>query len=257
MSKFKGFVILCFWLTIAQTGSAGNNKTFNRVVGTAQKESRILACNYPEFSFHLPQLAGNFRLGIQCGERSSWSEALKSVSVKEKNGNLTYVIRDALLGNGILTVRVVGLTYSAGLIMEVEAKDVPPTLQLIWSFGGCYGKVLNDKTDSRMKPIYCKDNVFSVEGTAFICYYGESMKLKVIRGVTPPASDIRLSDAHRQDTPLLLYQSGKKTDAPVLAAACAIKSNEKLYFCFYTQNKEADYNYYMLPALFTREFNKE
>lgn len=62
-------------------------------------------------------------------------------------------------------------------------------------------------------------NVFSVEGQAFTCYYGESMKLRTLQAVTP-TDDIRLSNGRQDKTPLLLYES-KRTDRPVLAEAPA------------------------------------
>ena len=62
-------------------------------------------------------------------------------------------------------------------------------------------------------------------------------------------------------TPLMLYESGKRTDRPVLAGRCSLSPassrNEgskpfRLYFCFYEQNEKADYNYYMLPDIFAK-----
>jgi hypothetical protein len=94
-------------------------------------------------------------------------------------------------------------------------------------------------------------NVFSVEGQAFTCYYGESMKLRTLQAVTP-TDDIRLSNGRQDKTPLLLYESGKRTDRPVLAGRCPLAANSKLYFCFYEQNARADYNYFMLPDLFAK-----
>lgn len=59
----------------------------------------------------------------------------------------------------------------------------------------------------------------------------------------------------------MLYESGKRTDRPVLAGRCSLSPassrNEgskpfRLYFCFYEQNEKADYNYYMLPDIFAK-----
>ena len=86
------------------------------------------------------------------------------------------------------------------------------------------------------------------------------MKLRTLQAVTP-SDDIRLSNGHKDETPLMLYESGKRTDRPVLAGCCnlsPIPSQEKvtkplrLYFCFYEQNEKADYNYYMLPDIFAK-----
>lgn len=98
-----------------------------------------------------------------------------------------------------------------------------------------------------------KDNVFNVEGTQVTIYHGKVMQLKVTNLIVPSASSIRLSDGHKQDTPLTLFTSGKKTDVPVLAATCLIRKGEKVYFCAYKQNAKADYADYMLPELFYQE----
>lgn len=251
-------------LTSISLLAGGNNRDFELIVTGTKAEPRILGCKAPEFSFHLPQMAGNFRLGIADGTTGLWGSDLKKISVKKEKASLKdtkevknkfiYTLQDPLLGNGQVIVRVVGISDSNGIVLEVEAENIPNETRLMWSFGGCYGKVLEDPTQSKLEPVYCKYNVFSVEGTAFSAYYGESMRLRIIHGVTPLDSDIRLSDAHQQQTPLAFYKSGKKTDAPALAASTPLKNGEKLYFCFYTQNKKADYNYYMLPELFNRMF---
>lgn len=66
-----------------------------------------------------------------------------------------------------------------------------------------------------------------------------------------------LSRTHvnRQESPLALHDSSKKTEAPVLTAIIPLKNNNKEYFCIYRQNAKADYNYFMLPELFEKELN--
>lgn len=257
MSKLKFIFIALTLLATIPAVAGGNKRDFDIRISGDQSAPRILGCQAPEFSFHLPQMAGNFRMGIAGNPNSRWGSELKEVTLKREKNRLVYVLKDPLLNNGKVTVKVAGLSDSDGIIVEAEAENIPEQMQLIWSFGGCYGQVLENKTDSRMEPAYCKYNVFSVEGTAFTVYYGESMNLKVIQGVTPLDSRICLSDAHQQQTPLTLFQSGKVTDAPALAATVPLKNKQKLYFCFYTQNSKADYNYYLLPETFEREFNKK
>ena len=126
--------------------------------------------------------AGTFRLGISKGNESHWlkpKEKIRGVSFQWK-----------------------ALPDSRGFILEVEVASAPEADALFWSFGDC-------QPDSDI-------NVFSVEGQAFTCYYGESMQLRTLQAVTP-TDDIRLSDGHKDATPLMLYESGKRTDRPVLA----------------------------------------
>ena len=81
------------------------------------------------------------------------------------------------------------------------------------------------------------------------------MQLKVTNLIVPSASSIRLSDGHKQHTPLALFTSGKKTDAPVLAATCLIRKGEKVYFCAYKQNAKADYATTCYQHCFTKKSN--
>lgn len=260
MSKIKNIVVfgltVIFPFLLSHAGNVENKKKFNIILSGNTNERCVLACETPELSLHFPQMAGNFKLGIIAGTQSRRASDFESIKVKKEKGKIIYTLKDKLLQKGIVIIRVASLSDSEGFVMEVESSGLPADIDLFWSFGGCYGKILPDKTQSHLEPAYCKYNVFSVEGNAFTVYYGESMKLKVVQGIVPPDSDIRLSDAHKQSTPLEFYNSGKKTDAPALTAVCKLNDNEKVYFCFYMQNKKADYNYFMLPELFAKEFNK-
>lgn len=140
--------------------------------------------------------------------------------------------------------RVEGLVFrtkilpdTRGIILEVSVVQASSTDTLCWSFGDCL-------PDADV-------NVYSVEGQAFTCYYGESMKLRTLQVLTP-TDDIRLSDGRRNATPRQLYASGKRTERPLLAGRCPLRQGDKLYFCFYEQNDKADYNYFLLPELFAR-----
>ena len=161
--------------------------------------------------------AGTFKLGISKGNESHW------LKPKEKIQGITFQWK--------------ALPDTRGFILEVTISSTAKTDVLFWSFGDC-------QPDSDV-------NVFSVEGQAFTCYYGESMNLRTVQAVTP-TDDIRLSDGHKDETPMTLYNSGKRTDRPVLAGRCPLIPDSKIYFCFYEQNEKADYNYYMLPDIFAQ-----
>ena len=109
--------------------------------------------------------AGTFRLGISKGNESHWLKPKKDTGV---------------------SFQWKALPDSRGFILEVEVASAPEADALFWSFGDC-------QPDSDI-------NVFSVEGQAFTCYYGESMQLRTLQAVTP-TDDIRLSDGHKDATP--------------------------------------------------------
>lgn len=246
-------IIFALALLMATTAARAGDGDFSIVLSRKDGSARVLACRTPEFSFHFPHMAGNLRFGAVRGDESLWTEEFESVTVECKGGMLIYRCKDPLLGREGLVVRVSALSDSDGLVIEVESGRTEPGLALVWAFGGCYGRVLEDASQSHLDPVYCRYNVFSVEGTAFSAYYGESMNLKIIQGVTPPGSDIRLSDARSLQSPLTLFGSGKRTDAPMLSGMLPVEEGGRYYFCVYTQNEKADYNYFMLPALFERE----
>lgn len=208
--------------------------------------SRIVAAAYPGFSFLLPEMAGSLEFGIIHDGKSKWLKDFPGTKLTAGRKSVKYTLQGDIAGE--LIVEAVSLTVTDGLIIEVTARNFPAGAQLFWAYGGASGKT--GVTQPALLPGYCRYNVFSVEGTAFTVYYGESMKLKILQAVMPPASVIRLSDAFRQDTPLTFFESGKKTEAPALAAALPLKNNQKEYFCIYRQNASADYNYFMLPEVF-------
>lgn len=219
-------------------------------------KSVIVAANHPEFSFLLPEMAGNLKFGIINGTDSRWFSDLSIIDAKHCNNKIIYTLTDSLLNDGLIKVEAISLSNTEGIVAKLFAQNIPDNIQLFWSYGGAYGKLLNNNQPKGLSPIYCKDNVFSVEWSAFTLYYGESMKLKVVQGVMPVTSEIRLSDAYRQSSPLVFFNSDKKTKAPALTAVLPLKNNSAEYFCIYKQNNKADYNHYMLPALFESEDTK-
>lgn len=229
------------------------NKPFAYTLKVKNDNSSIVADESAELAFYLNEMAGNLRFGLVKNDRSEWLSDLKS-AVNHTDKVITYSFSGSLLNKGSLDLKVVSLSESDGVVLEVQANNIPNDLQLFWSYGGAYGSVLDKDEHGRLKPEYCADNVFSVEHTAFTLYYGESMKLKTINAVMPVSSEIRLSDALKQESPLRLFNSGKKTDAPVVSGLLPLKNGKKEYFSIYRQNDKADYNHFMLPRLFEREF---
>jgi hypothetical protein len=227
--------------------SAQGASPFDRVLSGSREQPRVVACDYPEFALLLPHMAGNLKLGIISGSRSAWLNNPRSVKVASAGGGVRYEVTDPLLGSGSLTLRARSLSATDGLLVEAEAAGVPEGVKLLWACGGACGEVI--ASAPTLAPERCRSNVFSVEGSAFTLYFGEVMHLKTVHGLTPPESEIRLSDARRQPSPLTFFQSGKQTDAPALTGALPLLNGQKYYFCVYVQSAKADYAYYMLPQL--------
>lgn len=208
----------------------------------------IIDKSAPVFTFCMPEMAGQLTFGIIKGEESSWLTHL-NCKVKKQKEAVWYTVSDPLLGKGRIEFRVVRLSASDGIVIEVEAEGIGEDVRLLWSYAGASGKQLSPQEAVNVKPDYCVYNVYSVEQTSFTVYYGESMNLKVMQAVMPLTSEIVPADYHQRTAPLAYYRSGKKTDAPALAGILPLLNGQKEYFCVYRQNEQADYNYYMLPRL--------
>lgn len=235
----------------------GGNRDFNLVISGTKESPRIVACLAPEFAFHIPQMAGNLRLGFSNGKTSRWGSDLRNVTALSEKERVTYTLKDPIFGRGSVIVRVTKLSDTDGIALEVRGEQIPAGIQVVWAFGGCYGQTIEYPIESKMRPEYCRNNVFNVEDTSFTTYYGEGTDLYTIQGIAPFTSDIRRADASEQKTPLSFFLSGKEEiDAPALGGTNTLETQNRLYYCIYTQNKKADYNYYILPALFKKEFNK-
>ncbi len=217
------------------------NLWFMRLIMALSLAFFILDAEAQTFPFHLAKGAGSFRLGVVCGEESRW---LDECSVKQDGAS--YQIKDKLWKGGVVKLTICPLKQGHGFVMEVTGERMPADVQLCWAFGACDG-VERTPADNLIPTASCFHNVHSIEGNAFTTYYGASMRLRVTQGVAPLKSELRLADGHQQSSPLTLYQSGKKTDAPVIAALTPWPAGEKCYFSIY---QRADFNYYMLPKVF-------
>ena len=190
--------------------------------------------------------AGTIRLGVICNDNSWWLDESKI----EKNGN-SYIIENKNWAKGKVQLNIHKLLDTKGIVIEVKSLQIPENSMFCWAFGGCSGK--NNFAESDLiQPKECKDNVYSTEGNSFTVYYGEVMKLQTVCGIVPEGSEMLLSNAHKQTTPLEHINSGKKSDATTISSIFKIEDDKPIYICLYKQNNKADYNYFMLEELFNK-----
>ncbi len=203
-----------------------------------------------DWSMLTPELGGTLRIGVVNGNSSKWFSDFKSIKEKSTKEGVIYTLKDDILGKGEIEYHIKSLLDSKGAVMKLSSKNIPDGLKLIWTYGGASNEDKGKDWKSSIVPADCYKNVFSIEGNSFTLYYGTSRKLRVLEALVPPGEEPRLADAKKQETPLLLLNSGKKTDAQVVASQSELVVGEDLYFCFYFLNPKADYNYFMLPKLF-------
>jgi len=203
-----------------------------------------------DWSMLSPELGGTLRLGVAKGDASKWFSDFKNIKEKSTKEGIIYILKDAILEKGEIQFEIRSLLDSKGAVMKLSGENLPEELKLIWTYGGASNEDKGAEWKPALIPSDCDKNVFSIEGNSFTLYYGTSRKLKVLEALVPSGEEPRLADAKKQETPISLLNSGKKTDAQVVASQSDFIVGKDIYFCFYFLNPKADYNYFMLPKLF-------
>jgi hypothetical protein len=113
---------------------------FNRPLYGGDTAFRVDGGDKPEFVLYLPGRGGNLRLGITSGNGATWLNQMAHIQTRYRPGELSYEIRDPILGEGILTVEVAAYSATEGLIARISARDIPRQLELFWAYGGITGE---------------------------------------------------------------------------------------------------------------------
>ncbi len=249
MKTILPIIALLFWLSTALQAATPNTT----VLRNAADRTMVLAQGGTDFGLFSPETGGYLKTGLMVGDKSLWLKDAKSLQSKSSNRGWSLLVKDPILGTGELQFQVQPLTDCNGLILQVSGRNLPEGLKFLWAYGGGSADTLPAEKTTFLQPEQCRDNVFSREINAFTMYYGTTTRLKVMMGVMPLQTETRLSDVRQLASPLVFWNSGKKTDAPALAGSNSLMNGETYYYCIYRQNKLADYNYYLLPALFVKE----
>lgn len=248
-------------LTAGQQAAAGEKKLNNSAGLPVYKGEKLLlrgdkdgvavfAYGAGDFGFFMPETAGYLKFGLVSEDKSLWLSDARKADIYPDSKGWRMDFQDPFPGTKNLRFEIRPLQHSNGLIIELKTTELPNNTSLVWTYGGCSGS--NDPAERELffRPEQCPDNVFSRENNAFTVYYGSSTRLRVMMGVAPVDTETRLADARSMDNPLMLWKSGKKTDAPVMVACNPLQANSTYYYCIYRQNSKSDYNAYLLPALF-------
>jgi hypothetical protein len=113
---------------------------FNRPLYGPNINFRVDAGDLQEFSLYLPGHGGNLKLGLSAASGSKWLAQAAEVMARYRPGRMIYEVRDPLLAQGRLRIEVLTAGQGAGLMLQVEAHDVPPHAALTWAFGGVSGR---------------------------------------------------------------------------------------------------------------------
>ncbi|WP_281337009.1 DUF4450 domain-containing protein [Flavobacterium eburneipallidum] len=195
-------------------------RKFNRALYGTNTAFRVETGDLPEFALYLPGMGGNFKLGIQKGDKSKWITEATKIDTRYTLGIMYYKIQDPTLGNGELLLEVIALKNTEGFGLKVTGNNIPKDIALIWAFGGASGRKFSRDGDIGadpesvfyMQPNYCTDNKFTLQKESFLLEYGAAVNKektgnnKSLIGFYPK-SEIHLANANKQNSPLELYNS--------------------------------------------------
>lgn len=155
-------------------------RRFNRALYGTNTAFRVEAGDLPEFALYMPGMGGNLRFGLQQGDTHKWLIEAAHIQARYRPGSMIYTITDPLLGKGRLVLTVLALADAEGLVLQVKATDIPAGTNLVWVFGGASGKKFSRDGDIGadpessfyLKPEYCTDNRYRINGNQFELSYG-------------------------------------------------------------------------------------
>ena len=195
-------------------------RKFNRALYGSNSGFRVETGDLPEFALYMPGMGGNFKLGIQKGDKSKWITTAKTIDTRYALGIMYYKIQDPILGNGELLLEVIALKDTEGFALKIIGNNISKDVFLIWAFGGASGKKFSRDGDVGadpesvfyMQPNYCINNSFTVKKESFLLEYGSEINKqktgnsKSLIGFYPK-SKIHLANANEQNSPSELYRS--------------------------------------------------
>jgi len=256
-------------------------KKFNRALYGTHTGFRVEAGDLPEFAMYMPGMGGNCRIGIMINGKSKWITEAAHIKTMYRPGSMIYEISDALLNKGTLTITILALGDSDGMIIQTKPANTPPGLSLVIAYGGATGKKFSRDGDIGadpessfyLQPAYCKDNQYQLQKNSFRLYYGFTKPLseedryeiqhgkkqfdtaakdkpKLISGLFPEQAVLRIADANQQQNPIILTGSDAHSKTPLVTASVKVSPNSVYYWLIESQDKKRKYS--ETAALFTR-----
>jgi Domain of unknown function (DUF4450)/Bacterial alpha-L-rhamnosidase 6 hairpin glycosidase domain len=258
------------------------NRRFTRALYGTNTAFRVEAGDLPEFALYMPGMGGNMKFGLINNDSSKWLINAASVTARYRPGMMIYDIEDALLGKGKLHLEVLAMGDAEGMIVKLQFENVTVPVQLAWVYGGASGKKFSRDGDMGpdpessfyLKPEYCTDNRYTINGNQFILNYGSGLvaewdpyvnknfatdtvkpvkigKEQTIIGMFPASSVVQVADAAQQNTPAQLLHS-QQTAAPLITGHWSVKNNEIYFMAIQKPGNETSVAYADADKIFNR-----
>jgi hypothetical protein len=253
------------------------NRLFTRALYGTNTAFRVEAGDRPEFGLYMPGMGGNIKLGIAVDGQSKWLTNAKTIVARYRPGAMLYTITDPLFGNGKLNIYVLAMGDAEGIVIRTRFEGLSTPVNLICAFGGASGKKFSRDGDMGadppdvfdLKPAYCADNSYVINGGSFTLKYGAGLQVgqdgryfvedakqpskvskgAVLVGTFPTVIGLKTGDATQLGSPLELYQSTVEK-APVLVGTLKAVGNTDYYFAIHNPATKPAIAYTDLPEVF-------
>ncbi len=236
------------------------DRRFTRALYGTNTAFRVEAGDLPEFALYAPGMGGNIKFGLANNDNSKWLINADKITARYRAGSMFYIIEDKMLGKGKLHLAILAMADAEGVIIKLQFKNVSSSVKLIYAYGGASGKKFSRDGDMGpdpessfyLKPEYCTDNSYAINGNNFLLKYGTGVvaewdpyvnknfatdtvkPAKVgseqqMLGFVPPSMQLHVGDAAKQNSPALLYQSAKSKTS-LITGRLNVKNNENYFF---------------------------
>ncbi|WP_448700216.1 DUF4450 domain-containing protein [Mucilaginibacter sp. AW1-3] len=253
------------------------NRLFTRALYGTNTAFRVEGSDRPEFGLYMPGMGGNFKLGIAVDGQSKWLTKAQTIIARYRPGAMLYTITDPLLGNGKLNIYVLAMGDAEGVVIKARFEGLTKQVNLMCAFGGASGKKFSRDGDMGadppdvfdLKPAYCADNSYTINGGSFVLKYGAGLQVgqdgryfvedmkqpskvskgAVLVGAFPDVITLKTGDATQLSSPNELYQSTAEK-APVLVGTLKAVNNTDYYFAIHNPATRSAITYAEAPKIF-------
>ncbi len=210
---------------------------FNRPLYGGNTAFRVDAGDKPEFLLYLPGRGGNLRIGLKTERGALWALHAARVVSRYRPGSMLYEIRDAVLGEGVVSLTVLARYDREGLILRAEQRGIPGLVEIVWAFGGVTAKRGRRDGDIgtegvpigeyfQLRPEYCQGNAFSLSTGSFTL----RSKTATLVGRAPRGSRQSLADARQWDTiEALLDPPDIAPELPIVVGRAPLRVGEPIH----------------------------
>ena len=217
------------------------DRRFTKALYGTNTAFRIETGDMPEFGFFMPNMGGNLQLGLIVKQKSIWLNNAEYIKSTYYPGTRIYEIKDPILGEGLITLKVLAMGDADGAIMKITSQDLPNGAELFFMYGGASNKRFSrngdlgvDKPDCFDLHIdACKGNMYHIKRNSFVLDYGQTTKHpRSIEGIFPQGSELKTSSHLNLDSPKVVWKSKSENDQPVLTSKVNLNNNEVAYTAF-------------------------